>query len=336
MALRVLSVAYVHHTLPELGYIGYPPERDLLRQEVVLPQGPQQNPDAPLLADETLFPKCLQNWDFDHATLVRDRNRALQFFRWKYYMLKDVSKAKVAARAGDILLGMTNSPNLIHRRNLQPAYSFDASDLPLDTVKFLNKVQRKSPLHEAELGESLQNSKSFTVSIQDVVTEGSSRGFATVYKCTITSIDDAPVTSGPVLCLKLFDDRFQDIEFDEEEFSHMHLHKWFKLVSIADACAIDEVTVYEKLHSVQGTVIPWFYGVHEVTFLPSFFLCAIFLIIFSSPWRMGPFYMVFLWNILMVTPLTQSLSKNQARMSRSRWYALPFKYHRTHSINISL
>ena len=47
-----------------------------------VPQGPAQDPQKPPLRNEEVFATHHRHSDFDMAALVRDRTRALQFFRW--------------------------------------------------------------------------------------------------------------------------------------------------------------------------------------------------------------------------------------------------------------
>jgi hypothetical protein len=117
----------------------------------------------------------------------------------------------------------------------------------------------------AGVAESFKRSKFFTLEIQGIVSEGSDRGICTVYRCRITSIDDVPVSISP-LCLKLFDDRFQPLESPDEddELNDELLPQRFDTVVYAETYALNEEFAYDKLLPVQGSVIPWFYGTHQV------------------------------------------------------------------------
>ena len=118
----------------------------------------------------------------------------------------------------------------------------------------------------AGVAESFKRRKCFTLKIQDIVTEGSERGICTVYRCEITSIDNVPVSISP-LCLKLFDDRFQSLQSPDEgdeEFNDDLLPRWFDPVIYAERYALNEAFAYDKLLPVQGSIIPWFYGTHQV------------------------------------------------------------------------
>lgn len=149
--------------------------------------------------------------------------------------------------------------------SIRPIYPFDASEIPPDTMTHLGRIQRESPLLAAGIAESFERSKSFTLRIQNVLSEGSERGICTVYRCQIISIDNNIVPS-PSLCLKLFDDRFQPLQGpdEDEEVDDEFLPRWFDPLVIAETYALNEAFAYDKLRAVQGSLVPWFYGTHQV------------------------------------------------------------------------
>ena len=245
------------------------PSPDLeIDEDIVLPEGPTQDPHQPPLADEEVFATHHRHSDFDMATLIRDRARAFQFFRWQEHVSKKISK--LVAHPGDMLTAKTNEVGQFVP-DTRPIYPFDASEIPSDTAAHLKATQRESPLVTAGVAESFKRSKIFTLEIQDVVAEGSERGICTVYRCQITSIDNVPVSLSP-LCLKLFDDRFQPLQGpdeDDEELNDDTLPQWFVPVVCAETYALNEAFAYDKLLPVQGSIIPWFYGTHQV-------MCSVF------------------------------------------------------------
>ena len=267
MALRVLATAYLLDATPGGIFIEVP-QPNMEFDEDVLPRGPPQDPHRPLLRDEEVFATHHRHSDFDMASLVRDRARAFQFFRWHEHVSKKISK--LAAHPGDTLTAKTNEVGQFVP-DIRPIYPFDASEISSDTAAHLKATQRESPLVTAGFAESFKRSKFFTLEIQDVVAEGSERGICTVYRCQITSIDNVPVSISP-LCLKLFDDRFQPLQSpdeDDEELNDDVLPQWFVSVVYAESYALNEAFAYDKLLPAQGSVIPWFYGTHQV-------MCSVF------------------------------------------------------------
>ncbi|KAH0581609.1 hypothetical protein H2248_011312 [Termitomyces sp. 'cryptogamus'] len=214
LALQVISTACIYGTLPSDFWIQIPDPDIGMNTNLVLPEGPPRDPDRPLLTDEEVFATHKHQSDFDIATLVRDQTRALQFFRWQDHIQRRFSKI---VAPNDTLNAVANTLNFM-RPPLQPIYSFDASELPADTIVHLKETQRQSPLKAAGLMEYFMLSKSFfTVKILDVIAEVSQSGICTVYRCHITSIDGCSMTPSPSLCLKLFDDRFQRFRDQIEE-----------------------------------------------------------------------------------------------------------------------
>ncbi len=210
-------------------------------EDVVLPQGPPQDPHQSSLGDEEVFATHHRHSGFDMATLVRDRARALQFFHWHERVSKKHSK--LVAHPNDALATKMSEVGQFVPY-IRPIYPFDASEISSDTAAHLKATQRESPLVTAGVAESFKWSKFFTLEIQHVVSEGSERGICTVYRCQITSIDNVPVSISP-LCLKLFDDRFQPL--DHEELDDDLLPRWFDPVVHAETYTLNEAFAYDKL-----------------------------------------------------------------------------------------
>jgi len=257
LALRVLSTAYLHYALPPRDFFDVPDPDIEVDEDLILPQGPPHDPHRSLLADEELFATHHRHSDFDLATLFRDHPRALQFFRWRNHVHTKYSK--LIAFPGAILTAVTNEVGRF-LPPMKPIYPFDSSEIPEDTRTHLEHIQRESPLVAAGVAEAFERSKTFTLKIQDVIAEGSEHGICTVYRCQILSTDNN-VVSSPSLCLKLFDDRFQPLRSPDEDGLEP---RWFDRVVVAELHALNEAVAYDKPRSVQGSVVPWFYGTHQV------------------------------------------------------------------------
>ena len=275
LALRVVTTAYLRFAVSLGGFIDVPDPNMEVEAGLVLPQGPPQDPNLPLLADDQVFATHNRHSDFDRATLVRDRARALQFFRWHTHVQQRCSK--LVAHPNDTLTAVTGEVGQYVSPHLRPIFPFDVDandEIPTDTGVHLKATQRESPLVAAGIAAMFERSKSFTLKVQNVIAKGTVRGICTVYRCQITSIDGAPVSVPSLsLCLKLFDDRFQPLEGpDLEEESETeafgesdeHLPRWFDQVVVAEMYALNEAFAYDKLRPVQGSVFPWFYGAHQV------------------------------------------------------------------------
>ncbi|KAK7688650.1 hypothetical protein QCA50_008188 [Cerrena zonata] len=216
--------------------------------------GPLLPPTSiPFLPDSVIFTRYCRHSDFDYPLLYRSKSHWDQFRPWKEHMLTVVKPH--SARAGDVLLGMTNRFAQMNPL-LQPYYP---AVLPLkSTMETFEKNQRPDPLCQSSL--RLSRSSSFTIRILREPTESpdpeKSRPGRT-YVCQLLSTDNGLFPNGaPLLCLKLFDDRFLQLEsYSQQWCTAEDLVRW-------------EIAVYTKLDFMQGSLIPYFYGAHLFT-MPS-------------------------------------------------------------------
>ncbi|KAJ8508887.1 hypothetical protein ONZ45_g8894 [Pleurotus djamor] len=272
LALQVLAAAYLYDAIRLTLLLNLPhPDIDL-DETLILPEGPPQDPNAPLLPDEFVFATHHRHADFDTATLIRDKKRALQFFRWRNFVQSRYPK--LVGQPGDSVVAKTNEVGIPYP-SVRPLFPFDHSEVPSDTASHLKAVKRDCPLASSRLKESFNKSQSFTLKIISVIREAD-RGICTVYKCQITSIDGEEVNS-PELCLKLFDDRIQPLDSPDpaDETLDTELPRWFDTVVFAEMYALNEASAYDKLEPVQGSIIPWFYGTHQFTFPDGTVMCGL-------------------------------------------------------------
>lgn len=298
LALRVVTMAYTNSTLPRKYQIN--PIGPDFGDEVLVAQGPPVDPNEPLMPDEQLLATHQRFSDFDEPTLFNDRARASQFFRWLKHIRQHCSK--VLIHPGDEVIATTHAvPSAYTNVKLaQPLFPFIHSDLPSQTTAHFQAIQRQSPLATHGLEEAFGKSRSFSLKIDSVISEGSDRSISTVYRCRILSIDDQPVFESPSLCLKLFDDRFQPLEcpdekkegkdekktsdqvnggadegsttltngiqlsFATEPEDYDEYRDYLTSIVQADHLVMAERAAYDKLLPVQGSLIPWFYGMHKV------------------------------------------------------------------------
>jgi hypothetical protein len=110
----------------------------------------------------------------------------------------------------------------------------------------------------AGISKAFERSKTFSLKIRNVIAEGVSAPYIGVrsFQLTIMSCRHR-------LCLKLFDDRFQPLQSPDEDEDGLE-PRWFDRVVVAELYALNEAAAYDKLRSVQGSLVPWFYGTHQV------------------------------------------------------------------------
>ncbi|KAI0091013.1 hypothetical protein BDY19DRAFT_1046776 [Irpex rosettiformis] len=247
LTLRVITMAYMEAMLIRGRFINTAKPVPEVEDEELFARGPPMNPDDPLVPDEEVFATNQRYSDFDEVTLVKDPARALQFFRWVNHVRQHCSK--------------------------------------LVTKEFLQAIQRQSPLSTDRVADNLAGSKSFSIKIESVISEGE-RSICSVYRCRVVSIDGNDVSDSPSLCLKLFDDRFQprecpetnvqepgavtnekpngvSLECEEPDEDVDAYRDYLASIMRADQLVMTEAAAYNKLRPVQqGSIVPWFYGVH--------------------------------------------------------------------------
>lgn len=232
-----------------MGYISWTwNDDDVDEMEGIGPLLPPTS--VPILPDSVIFAQYCRHSDFDYPLLYRSKSRWDQFRRWKDHMLTDVKPH--SARTGDVLLGMTNRFAQLNPL-LQPYYP--AVLPPKSTMQTFEKNQRPDPLDQFSL--QLSRSSSFTIRILRELTEShdpeKTRPCRT-YVCQLLSTDNGPLPHcTPLLCLKLFDDRFLQLDY--------YSRQWYT----AEDLVRREIAVYTKLDFMQGSLIPYFYGAHLVS-----------------------------------------------------------------------
>lgn len=287
LALRAITAAYLNRELPARVFLNCPDVDYGVDIDLVFPEGPQQDPSPQALpTDETVFSTCHRHSDFDLPTLVRDPERALQFLRWCKYV--QTHHLKVGAHSNDVLNAITNETGPRCVPFPCPLFPLELSELPKETMSHLKEIQRQCPLVKAGLADLLEQSKGFSLKIRGLIAEGTENSLGIIYRCEIISIDDQPINGCPPLCLKLFDDRFQSLSMPEptptfglkrvdgdfQQYSIPNkrdpveiLHHLYYRMLFAEADALIEAFVYEKLQLVQGSIVPWFYGAHQVRYV---------------------------------------------------------------------
>jgi len=71
--------------------------------------------------------------------------------------------------------------------------------------------------------------------------------------------------TSPLLCLKLFDDRFFPMETPDKEMIEAGVRWWWTRYRTAEHHVRNEDAAYKKLEFIQGSLIPYFYGSHSFT-----------------------------------------------------------------------
>ncbi|KAK7688521.1 hypothetical protein QCA50_008059 [Cerrena zonata] len=241
-AAKVILAAYLTRPLLRMGYL-LEPELFESRGGV----GPLHPlPSVPVLPDDMIFSHCCRHSDFDYPLIYTSEAHRNQFYRWKQYMFNTVKSYTLAS--GDMLQGTTNE---FVRLNplLRPYYP--ALLPPRATMEFFKKYRRPDPF--LQFSSRFDRSSSFTIRIIKELSKDHSDGMprpCRTYTCQLISTDNSPFSEHiPVLCLKLYDDRFLSLQ---------SLRSW----GAAEDMVRNEIAVYQKLDFMQGSMLPYFYGAH--------------------------------------------------------------------------
>jgi hypothetical protein len=258
--LRIIIAAYLYVALPEDMCIYHPLFFD--RFDLTLTEGSPIDPLTPMQTDEEVFATHHRHSDFDFHTLARDADRGLQFFRWKDNINKNASP--IFASPGETLRGITDG---FIRRNIGISPYYPVEDVPSETVDHIRSVQRSCPM--GPILELFLSSKAFAIRLLEDITPRTGKGLCRTYKCQIVSIDGEMRDASPVLCLKLFDDRFIPMETPDEDMIKAGVQWWWMRYCTTEDHVRNEDAAYKRLKFVQGSLIPWFYGSHLVSYTAS-------------------------------------------------------------------
>lgn len=201
---------------------------------------------VPVLPDDVVFSSHCRQLDFDYPLIYNSEAYRNRFYRWKQYMF-NVVKSYIFAN-GEMLHGTTNE---FARLNplLRPYYP--ALLPPRATIQFFKKYRRSNPLRQ--LSSRLDQSSSFTIRIIKELSKDEEPRPCRTYTCQLVSTDNsASFQHMPVLCLKLYDDRFLSLQ---------SIGSWVT----AEDLVRNEIAVYQKLDFMQGSMLPYFYGAHLVS-----------------------------------------------------------------------
>jgi hypothetical protein len=253
--LRIIIASYLYVALPKDMFTHCQAARDPFDLK---PEGPPIDPCTPMQTDEQAFSTHHRHSDFDFRTLTLDRDRALQFFRWKEHIAKNISPIFVSP--GDVVYGVTGG----YARSYPVLSScYPVENVPFETVEHIQSIQRSCPM--GHMLKPFLSSETFTLRLLDDITPTAGGGLCRTYKCRIHSIGDEMQGASPLLCLKMFDDRFFPMETPGKELIEAGVQWWWTRYRTAEYHVRNEDAAYKKLEFIQGSLIPYFYGSHSVS-----------------------------------------------------------------------
>ena len=189
----MLIGAYLRRALPDGVYIHIPGKEESDDFDGIIPEGPRLDPQT-LVSDEILFKSYYRHSDFDFVSLTQDRNRALQFLRWKTYVNTTVSPIYAAPK--DIIRAATNG-FLLHNKPINPYYQID--DLPTETLDYITSIKRMTSPDAQEVMRRLMSSASFELELmQDLTPQHDNRRLCRTYTCHLSSLDGQELHNPPL------------------------------------------------------------------------------------------------------------------------------------------
>ena len=256
--VRIVIAAYLYKSLPEDVYIDIEPRPDTF--DLIIPSGVPINPQTPLLSDPEAFSTHMRHSDFDYYTLTHDRDRALQFFRWKDWMKNNCPP--VVASPGTIIQASTHTFTQTYTE-LRPFYPLD--EISADTTSHIKAVQRPCPMKARGILDNLNTSRRLSIEILDELTQNRAVALCRTFKCRLTSLDGKGMHDiSPDLCVKFYDDRFHTMDSPTEDLLDAGIRWWWMNYTDAETRVLHEIMTYKRLNFLQGSLAPWYYGAHSV------------------------------------------------------------------------
>ncbi|KZT28358.1 hypothetical protein NEOLEDRAFT_1129754 [Neolentinus lepideus HHB14362 ss-1] len=262
-ALRIIIAAYVLQSISrsENPYIEVPAMCGHIEHTTF--EGPSLDTSkVSILPDEEICRTRHRHVDFDFVALTKDYRQTQQFFHWKAWIRDNVSPR--IAGPGDIVIGETEG---FARRHGQLVPLYNVEELSEEIKHHIRSVKRPYPRV------FLSSSRSFSLQLLEELTPKRTSGcMCRTYTCKVVAVDDSSVDeSSPVLCVKLFDDRFHKMDTDVDVDSHddqntpppEELPWWLIQYQNAEDGIRCEDMAYKQLRFLQGALVPWYLGSHK-------------------------------------------------------------------------
>ena len=211
---------------------------------------PSTSTEQPWAQSDNVLASHAQLSDFDRYSLVTNADYAASFRRWLSKL--ETQDEKIRGSVGDTL-------QLQRAKELptcpQPIYPLQP--LPQDTLDYISKIQR--PLI-ATANLSTSDMLHFTIT-KVFEAQDSTLSKASVYLGTLSNGPDGD-TTGPIFCLKVFRDDLDQVT----NFAPARFRRAIASLGTLEERVSHDVTVYERLAHLQGSIVPSFHGSYEVSF----------------------------------------------------------------------
>lgn len=238
-----LSMSMAHPYL----HTDFPPD--------LLFRGAMPDPSRRQLPLEWILENVKSRSEFDVYLLARDEDQAMAYLKWKNYH-------RSAALANPVRVGaeLAITVNAFRQHAAQLPFRVPAQPLTSETNEALQRYTRP---RESWLDDLLQNTGTISVKVTRAVKTSLDGSGAQTFFCTIPSVDDeAHSTRG--FCIKIFDERLLPSAEDVGEVYTVDDIDWNGSFIFATDVVGREDAAYRKLEHVQGSIVPHYYGAHQV------------------------------------------------------------------------
>ncbi|KAG8996141.1 hypothetical protein FRB90_012820 [Tulasnella sp. 427] len=256
--LRLIVASYLYGGLREEAVH----QSSSYRSSFAKPVGALDQEERRLLTYEDAMTQWKQKSDIDWYTACNDPNHRTLVSRWMKDTLVN-HQGKVFVSRGDVL----KMTPFAYQRRYPPLRAVYAK-VPLpDSTAFLLEDKRRNAFLEA-FGSRLEGAKEAEIRVLKEL-DSSNLMDGTSFACELVSIDGDSVLAGPKLLIKIFDDRRMG---DPGRSSGDH--QWFadSVWTQSDNLVALEDASYRRLDHAQGSMLPYYYGAHEVV-LPDGIRC---------------------------------------------------------------
>lgn len=245
------------------------------------PSGALNHPSERSISDEDAMRLWSQKSDIDWYTACNDAEYRAVVSRWMQNNLSTF-QGKPFLSPGDVLQVDTFAFSARSQHlHLEPIYPKEP--LPSETASYLERTRRNT--EDRSLKTRLSEVERFAIRILDEI-DSSNVEDGSSFACEIVTTQDVPWTGKTKLRVKIFDDRrMGDQEIvaegpdDRQWFCHANGTHSDTLVALEDA-------IYHRLDHAQGSVMPYYYGAHEVG--PPIVACSVPILIYMFRFTLDP------------------------------------------------
>ncbi|KAG8961890.1 hypothetical protein FRC00_010934, partial [Tulasnella sp. 408] len=251
--VRLIIASFLSRKLEQGQYFYQPPTHEVFS----LPSGALNHPDERSILEENAMRLWSQKNDIDWYTACNDAAYRAVVSRWMQNTLSTFQGKPFLSR-GDVLRG---TPFVFNpcRHHLEPMY--EKKPLPSDTAKYLEDIRRDTD--DRALRGELSKADSFEIRILDEV-DLSNMEDGSSFACKVLTIGGVPRTRETILRIKIFDDRRMGdpelIEIKPDDQQWFYNATW----THSDVLVALEDAAYSRLDHAQGSILPYYYGAHEI------------------------------------------------------------------------